>query len=1080
MRTAHIVLCCVCWLVGPSALGLTANAMEVSALESKALAIIETSCAECHSHKRGKMKGSLALDTLAMALEGGDTGPALVPGNAQKSLLIKAIHYTDEDLQMPPKDKRLSAEDIATLEKWVVAGAPWQAKPSNAEAIAGRPARKPGRITDEDRAWWSYQPLANITPPNSDEKNEKGQKWARNSIDQFIAKRLSEAHLTPAPEADKLSLLRRATFSVTGLPPTPEETSNFLADESPQAYETLIERLLASPQYGEHWARYWLDLVRYADSDGFRIDDYRPSAWRYRDYVIKAFNSDKPYDRFVQEQLAGDELFPGNPEALIATGYLRHWIYEYNNRDVVTQRENILIDITDTTADVFMGVGLQCARCHDHKFDPLLQKDYFRLQAFFTPLLPRDDLVAATAQEQQNYAKALAEWNEKNAELRARIEAIEKPARARAEQQALEKFTDELKVIYNKPEKERTPDENIQRDLIARQVIYEWDRIMKYVKADDKPTLIAAQQELTAAEKNKPTALPFAFAATDVGPQAPPTKIPKKDKLGDIAPGFLTILNPDPAIIPAPSSTSTNRRSALARWLTSADQSLSTRVMVNRVWQHYFGLGLAVNSSDFGQLGQPPSHPELLDWLSRQFIADGWSLKSLHRKILLSATYRQSAQHPQATAYRTIDPENHLLWHTSTRRLQAESIRDTILSITGELDLSGPGGPGVDGSRSKRSVYVKVTRNRRDAVLDVFDVAEGFNSTASRNVTTTPKQSLLMFNSEWALARARAFANRLFKEAPKNDSERIDKAFQLAFGRLPVPEERKRLTTFLQQQNQNKSGNGNSDGTQFSLISDKLPFRDGRSAVLSPGTPQDRLMMGDRETLPDGNFTIEAFVLLRAPYPNANVRTIAARWDGNLKHSGWAFGVTGVKSRYKPMTLLLQLSSGEANQKEAEPLFSGLMLQPGRPYFVAASVQMDGTQPRVQFYTKDLSNDDETLQSATIDIEQKSHKPFTAPFTIGGRWGEQNHLWDGLIDDVRLSDRALPNEQLLLTNESSLESTLGYWRFESNTGAFSDSSLRHHNLMPLSINTGEKNVDLEAWTDLCHVLLNASEVIYVD
>ncbi len=431
MRTAYIILCCVSWLVGPSALSLTANAMEVSALESKALAIIEKSCAECHSHKLGKIKGSLALDTLAMALEGGDTGPALVPGNAQKSLLIKAIHYTDEDLQMPPKNKRLSADDIATLEQWVSAGAPWHAKPSNAEAIAGRPARKPGRITDEDRAWWSYQPLANITPPNSDGKNEKGEKWARNSIDQFIAKRLSDAQLIPAPEADKLTLLRRVTFSVTGLPPTPEETSNFLADQSPQAYETLVDRLLSSPQYGEHWARYWLDLVRYADSDGFRIDDYRPSAWRYRDYVVKAFNSDKTYDRFVQEQLAGDELFPGNPEALIATGYLRHWIYEYNNRDVVTQRENILIDITDTTADVFMGVGLQCARCHDHKFDPLLQKDYFRLQAFFAPLLPRDDLVAATAQEQQNYAKALAVWNEKNAELRARIEVIEKPARAR-------------------------------------------------------------------------------------------------------------------------------------------------------------------------------------------------------------------------------------------------------------------------------------------------------------------------------------------------------------------------------------------------------------------------------------------------------------------------------------------------------------------------------------------------------------------------------------------------------------------------------------------------------------------------
>jgi mono/diheme cytochrome c family protein len=1055
---------------------LTAVSAADAGLESRALAILERSCAECHSHAAKKMKGGLALDSRAALLEGGDSGAAVVPGQVDKSLLITAIRYGDEDLQMPPKGKRLPPEDVATLEAWIVAGAPWTtaAKASNAEALTGRPARKPGLITDADRSWWSFQPLAAGKPP------EAGDGWAVNEVDRFVAARLAEAGLVPAAEADRGTLIRRVSFTLTGLPPTPEEVAEFAADTSSDAWPRLVDRLLASPRYGEHWARHWLDLVRYADSDGFRIDHYRPEAWRYRDWVVRSLNADKPYSRFVQEQLAGDELFADDPDALIATGYLRHWSYEYNNRDVVTQRDNILVDITDTTADVFMGLGLGCARCHDHKFDPLLQKDYFRLRAFFEPLLPRDDLIAATVAERAANAKAMAAWEAKTADVRGRIAKLEAAPRAKAEKAAVDKFPPETQAIWALPAARRTPLEAIYADLVQRQVLYEHDRLMTYVAADDKPKLIALQQELTALEKDKPKVLPSALAATDVGPAAPPTMIPRKASLGAIAPGFPTILAADPAAVPAPSGTSTNRRATLARWLTDAANPLTARVMVNRVWQHHFGQGLAVNSSDFGLLGEPPSHPALLDWLTRRFIADGWSLKSVHRRILLSATWRQSTRHPQMEAARLKDPENRLLWRGSTHRLGAEAIRDAVLSTTGEIDLA-LGGPGVDGARPRRSLYVKVQRNRRDALLDVFDVAEGFVSTASRNTTTTARQALLLSNGEWGLARARAFAARLLKEVPGDAStKRIARAYALAYGRAPDATEIAGAEAFLAAQQ--RLGGG--QRIHASLIADKLPFRDGRSAVLSPGTPQDRLMVGDRAALPAGDFTIEAFILLRAPYDNADIRTIAARWDGDLAHAGWSFGVTGKKSRYKPMTLLLQLATGEAGAKEAEPLFSGLFLQPGRPYFVAVSVRLEGggagKPGGVSFFAKDLSNDDEPMQVAQVPHHTTTLPALTAPLTIGGRWGEGKHLWDGLMDDVRLSDRALRGEQLLLTSEGATDHTIGYWRFENRTGAFNDSSSHGRHLMTLTTDSGARDTTLEAWTDLCHVLINSNEMIYVD
>ena len=344
------------------------------------------SCFKCHSHGE-KMKGNLLVDSREALLTGGDTGPAIVPGNPAKSLIIEAVGYKNADLQMPPKGERLTAAQIATLTQWVKLGAPWPELPG--QKMKARPR---GKITDADRQWWAFRPVAKVEPPTASAQSAGSklstEHWAlsTNPIDRFILASLNAAKLKPAPPSNRGALIRRVYFDLTGLPPKPEEVAAFAADMSPDAYGRLVDKLLASPRYGEHWARHWLDLVRYAESDGYRADDYRPNAWRYRDYVIASFNADKPYDRFVQEQIAGDELWPDDPAARIATGYLTLGIYEYNNRDAAGQWTNMLNDITDTTADVFLGMGVQCARCHDHKFDPILQKDYFRLQAFFAPV----------------------------------------------------------------------------------------------------------------------------------------------------------------------------------------------------------------------------------------------------------------------------------------------------------------------------------------------------------------------------------------------------------------------------------------------------------------------------------------------------------------------------------------------------------------------------------------------------------------------------------------------------------------------------------------------------------------------
>ncbi|MEN9673635.1 MAG: hypothetical protein RL553_1900, partial [Planctomycetota bacterium] len=396
-------------------------ASDAELFNTKIKPILQQKCFSCHSHESKKNKGGLVLDSLAGMLEGGDSGSSIIVGKPEKSKLVEAISHTNQEFKMPPKGK-LSDQEISDISTWIKKGAIWPASPDSSAK------RTPGKITEEDRKWWAFQPVIKKAVPTT------GGVWAKNGIDHFISEKHSQNKLTPAPEAEKRILVRRLYFDLTGLPPTPAEVDRFINDQSPNAYDSMVDHLLNSQQYGERSARFWLDLVRYAESDGYRLDEYRPQAWLYRDYVVNSFNADKPYDLFIKEQIAGDELFPDNPDALIATGYLRHWIYEYNQRDVRTQWNIILDDLTDTTSDVFMGMGLQCARCHDHKFDPILQKDYFRLRAFFSGVLPLENIDAGTTEEKAAYQTKLKAWEDKTSALRKEIEAIEKPSIKKAEE----------------------------------------------------------------------------------------------------------------------------------------------------------------------------------------------------------------------------------------------------------------------------------------------------------------------------------------------------------------------------------------------------------------------------------------------------------------------------------------------------------------------------------------------------------------------------------------------------------------------------------------------------------------------
>ena len=581
-------------LAGALALGSQAAALEPQALkffETRIRPILAESCYDCHSAK--KQKGELRVDNLPYLLQGGHSGPAVVPHKPEESLLIKAVSYADSEMEMPP-DGKLPEDQIAALKQWIAMGAPWP----EAETAAAKPARKPGEFTAEDRAWWAFQPVRAPKVPAAT--------GSAQPIDAFVRAKLEANGLSPAAQAGREELVRRVYFDLHGLPPTPEQVQAFVTDGRPDAYERLIDRLLASPRYGERWAQHWLDLARYAESEGYRLDAYRPNAWPYRDYVIESFNADKPYDQFVREQIAGDEIDPGNPKVAIATAFLRHTIYEYNQRDAETQWQNILNEVTGVTADVFMGLSVQCAQCHDHKFDPILQKDYYRLQAFFSNITWPEDKPLATPAQIQAYNRQHAAWKEAAREPLAVIERIAGPRIAAAQTQSMERFPEEIVAMWRKPREQRTVWEEQVVQLAWRQAElvrtnFKGDRLKEPERAEFR----AAQAELAKFDALKPKPLLTAFVIGETGGPAGVTKF-KARRTGEttVNPGFLSLLDPADAELPevSPGAATTGRRSVLARWLTRPDNPLTTRVIVNRIWQYHFGRGLSGTPSDFGRL----------------------------------------------------------------------------------------------------------------------------------------------------------------------------------------------------------------------------------------------------------------------------------------------------------------------------------------------------------------------------------------------------------------------------------------------------------------------------------------------
>ncbi len=677
-------------------------------------------------------------------------------------------------------------------------------------------------FTAQQRNYWAYQPVRKPAVPIT-----KNRAWSKNPVDAFILAKLENKGLTHSAPADKITLLRRVTFDLTGLPPAPEEVRAFVNDRSPKAYERVVDRLLASPRYGEKWARHWLDLARYAESDGFKADDTRPNAWRYRDYIIKAFNTDKPYDRFIREQIAGDELWPDDPDALVATGFNRHYPDEYNARNLMQRRQEILNDITDTVGAVFLGATYACARCHDHKYDPVRQKDYYRLQAFFAATRAKDDYVLASKAEQADYERRRAAWEEQTKDLRAQIEKLEAPAKKALYDDGFEKFPEEIQRAITTEPARRDTMQWLMYHKAQWQLHYGVDEdgngIASRLKGEAKKQWEAVRAELAKFETTRPHPLPIGSGVTDVAPVAPKHFLLNGggyDNYGaEVQPGFLTIIEPANAkVTPCENVKSTGRRTALANWLTDPKNPLVARVMVNRLWHYHFGRGIVGTPSDFGTMREPETHPELLDWLAATFVEEGWSLKKMHRLMLLSRTYQQAATfHPEATQ---IDPDNQLLWRFRRQRLSGEEVRDALLAVSGKLNLQ-MGGPGVfpeipkemdvrggwkrnetEDARNRRSVYVFVRRNSRYPMFQAFDMPDTHESCGRRTVTTTAPQALNLLNDKVVLSAAQSFASRVLKAAGADGKAQIATAYQLAFARQPNAEEINSSLAFLQQQAQ--------------------------------------------------------------------------------------------------------------------------------------------------------------------------------------------------------------------------------------------------------------------------------------
>lgn len=669
---------------------------------------------------------------------------------------------------------------------------------------------------DKDDAWvasrrnfWAFQKP--VSPPVPELQGS----WVRTPVDAFLLEAMRAKGLSPSGQAPKEVLIRRATLDLTGLPPTPGETDLFRADSSPDAYEKLIARLMASPQYGERWAQRWLDIVRYADTNGYEADLERIQAWRYRDYVVQAFRKDKPFDRFVQEQLAGDELFPGDREALIATGFHRagprHLVGGVQDEEM--NRQEVLTEMTTAVGGIFLGLTVHCARCHNHKFDPIPQADYYRLQAVFAATDLKDQPLADEA-EKKSYESAMAAYKARLKPIQDEIAEIEKPYRERLRAEKKTRLSDAHRTVLEIPKDKRDDKQQALAKEAEGQLKLYWDEVLALIPPAEKERRAALRRKLHALEYDEPQPPAAAFAVSNLD-KAPATHILKigdyRHKLGQVEAGFPRVVT---GIGINPPQTPAQRRAAFARWLTSPDHPLLARVMVNRIWQFRMGTGLVATPNDFGALGARPSNQKLLDWLATEFIARNWSVKEIDKLILLSSAYRQSTHNDEAKA--KIDSANKYYWRMNRRRLEGEAIRDSMLAVSGTLNpqmggravripiepevydqIFTEGEPDnlwpVDrdpASHNRRTLYLLNKRTVRLPFLANFDQPDAMSSCPVRPVSTHALQALSLMNSDLPQQQAKAFAARLERECgPGGRDCQIRRAYKLALARAPRPAE---------------------------------------------------------------------------------------------------------------------------------------------------------------------------------------------------------------------------------------------------------------------------------------------------
>jgi hypothetical protein len=722
--------------------------------EQDVVPILKVRCLKCHGGE--SREAGFDVRRRFSILRGGDSGPAIVPGQPKQSLLIEMI---DEGLMPPEDEPRLRADEITVLRKWIATGAATAGKD---EAPLDENDSDDARysFSDAARQHWSFQPVRKATPPpvsNSD--------WLQTPVDAFILAELEQRNWLPAPPASREELFRRVHFDLLGLPPPPDEIAAFVRDDSPDAYDRLVDQLLASPHYGERWAQHWLDVVRFAETEGFEYDRHLPDAWRFRDYVIDSLNADKPFDQFVTEQIAGDEISPEDPQHLAAVILHRLGAVRRNagNPDIALSRNEVLTERTNIIGEAFLGLTVGCARCHNHKLEPITQKDYYRLQAYFAATEEHNVLLASPEE--------LTTWEKESADINARIKELKTQATSASGPKKAELENQILEVAYTLPPHPATIP-GIRNDFENRTVMHVLRRGV------------------------------WEHKGVAVGPRPLSVLVPKSE--------------PE---LPADTE---RPRTHLASWIADASHPLTARVIVNRIWQHHFGTGLVKTANDFGTHGERPSHPELLDWLAQSLVDNGWRWKAIHRQIVLSSTFRQNSQHPNSRVLAETDPENRLCWRFNRRRLSAEEIRDAMLAVSGSFNPQIHG-PSVmvpvdrelinllynptqwltsedDSEHARRSVYLLAKRNLRLPFMEAFDAPALQTSCSMRDTSTHAPQALELLNGNFSNEMAAIFAERLKSECHDQPGQIVDRAYRLSVGRAPTDKERRLSLEFLRDQ----------------------------------------------------------------------------------------------------------------------------------------------------------------------------------------------------------------------------------------------------------------------------------------